>query len=308
MLSCPRLAKCDDRSEVAKTNSRGGPEQWFTRSTLDSFGLAGITFDFFVDWNTDHCADEIWIKRLSSLDPAGFLAQGPASLTQALALLGDDLNLVSRFAAAHKLSAFYQVFCEDVDWAKTPGEILQANIAEGVFSKLELRSLTETMDRIRQLSGGRVRIGPKGLIYGTSTLECYLSHTDALWPGDVDCVLIETSSGRVRAILEYKKHNLESRIEDQSLINYYPRPDARKYDRLALLRDRLGGDVPIFVIYYSTDPKVGTVKIDYVTGPCFDLRPTAFSLVHRATRDNETFGKAIIDMLLPKMRMAKTVE
>ena len=61
------------------------------------------------------------------------------------------------------------------------------------------------------------------------------------------------TSGRHRcllAILEFKKHSSNQKypnLEDQTLSNYYPTPDGRKYDRLSLLGKQLRNSVDTVV-------------------------------------------------------------
>lgn len=122
---------------------------------------------------------------------------------------------------------------------------------------------------IQQRSGGPIRVGRKGLRFGTSRLECYLSHTDAAWPGDADLVVYDAgSSCQPTAIIELKKHTRHSTLPflEQRLENYYPKPDGRKYDRLIALANHLSDRnvVPIFVLYYSTAPSVDYVILEKV--------------------------------------------
>ena len=117
-------------------------------------------------------------------------------------------------------------------------------------------TLGELMGLIRKHSGGPVRVGRKGLIYGTSRLECLLSKTDAAWPGDVDALLVDSASNfDAKAIFEFKKCTNRARVAfcDERLENYYPYPDKRKYDRLAYLGERMstGSTLPINIVFYS---------------------------------------------------------
>jgi hypothetical protein len=121
---------------------------------------------------------------------------------------------------------------------------------------------------IRSYSGGPIQIGSKGLIYGTSRLECYLSSTDSLYPGDVDLIVLNPNN-RPSAILEFKKHTLATNIREQKLSNYYPRPDGRKYDRLELLREFIsgdGGNVPLLVLYYPTNSAFTEGRLELLKG------------------------------------------
>ena len=68
VLSNPKLAKCDDRNVLPKSNKKyGNPDLWFDTSLLEKNRLYGCTFDFFIDWSKNKCDDEIWIKKI--VDP-----------------------------------------------------------------------------------------------------------------------------------------------------------------------------------------------------------------------------------------------
>ncbi len=156
--------------------------------------------------------------------------------------------------------------------------MLKIHIGQQSAGAFEVISLDNVKDSIRALSGGPVTIGTKGLIYGTSALECYLSQSDALWPGDVDSVLWSHTTNSAVALLEFKKHTLTTPISSQELSSYYPNPDGRKYNRLAVLRDHLSANLPLFVIYYPTNTMHDTIKIERVVGPYGGLRASKNSV------------------------------
>ena len=48
--------------------------------------------------------------------------------------------------------------------------------------------------------------------------------------------------------------------------NYYPSQDRKKYDRLSLFAYYFSTEVPIFNIYYPTNPKVTEIKVERIMG------------------------------------------
>lgn len=302
VLTRPKLARCDNRYQLAKVNPQvGEPERWLTPQVLGAFGYVGISFDFFVNWSTLRCADEVWIKRISSIDTAQLDRAGAEYIKQAAASMGDDLYAIHDFAHSYGLLAFYRIFRDSVDWASVPEAILRAEITDTGLGHLKLQSLQEVMDAIRLLSGGPVTMGYKGLMYGTSTLECYLSGTNALWPGDVDSVLWNPLTKKAVAILEFKKHTLSSPIGDQCLSNYYPRPDGRKYNRLALLRNRLGKHIPLIIVYYPTDTRHDTIKLERVSGEYSTLTSSASRTINYKGKTSAALGYAVLQTALSLM-------
>jgi hypothetical protein len=288
MFIRPFLAKCNDRAIKAKHNAiAGSPEDWFTSLVLSQFGLMSVSFDFFVNWELDEISPEIWIKRL--VNPA--YTKHRVSLEDIQNGL-DELEGTSfretfvRFATQNRFSPKFLYWRESNNWHHEQSRIVKISFdAQANCKGADVLNLSMLMDQIRTFSGGPVSIGKKGLFYGTSTLECFLSQTDALWPGDVDQIWIDQNYHPV-AILEFKKHNLSTPIQNQCLSNYYPRPDARKYNRLAILRDYFQKEVPLLVLYYSTNPSVSSIKVEMIRGSIMNLTSVNACLLNSATMND----------------------
>lgn len=296
VLSQPKHARCDNRRLLARVNPvLGEPEKWLTDLVLQSRGYAKISFDFFVNWRTMRCSDEIWIKRISSIDVSLLCDAGNEYLAESVRDAGDDLQAIHDFAQSQQLRAFYQIFRDDVDWLSSPEAILGAEVVSAGFGETRLQSLRELIAHIRMIRGGPVNIGAKGLTYGSSTLECFLSRTNDIWPGDVDCVLWSTASRQIHAIVEFKKHTLANPVREQQLGNYYPRPDGRKYDSLALLRDRLDARIPLLIVYYPTNAGDREIKIERVSGACGALRSTDDQVVSTTRRQGAELGSELLN-------------
>ncbi|WP_242929025.1 hypothetical protein [Pontibacter vulgaris] len=285
MLIKPFLAKCGDRTSLPKEHPTGGsPDDWFDNNLLLQNKLFGITFDFFVDWNTtpNRITPSIWIKRILNQDYT--YSQLIEDLeVQLINEFGQNyLERVISFAQSNHLDAQILIYRDDSDWSDELSKILVVYPSKNKGGQIVLHhsliNIKQLKDRIKVYSGGAVQIGAKGLIYGTSKLECYLSSTDSLYPGDVDSIILDDSNEPV-ALLEYKKHTLDSPISDQNIAKYYPNPDARKYNRLAILKEYLsnikGHDIPIIVIYYPTNPKFITGKLELLKGSVGNLSAKA---------------------------------
>ena len=130
-------------------------------------------------------------------------------------------------------------------------------IVHGEPEGLTIRTypLAKLKTSIKRHSGGPVLVGSKGLILGTSAIECFLSHTDAAYPGDADAVVVD-EHGLVRHVIEYKKHTVLGPINEHLAQCYYPTPDGRKYRRLdALVSDFNRADhtdANLVIFYFST--------------------------------------------------------
>ena len=296
MLRKPVLARCDDRSRMAQQNHvYGGPEDWLTSKTLAAYRVAPLSFDFFINWSVNPVSAqrELWVKRISDV-PVEHL--GHADLSAGAVLCGDDLHALQAFADRHQFDVRYVVFRDGVDWQRSPEKILVATLRGGGFDSVSLHRQAEIEDAVKHFSGGPVYIGNKGLTYGTSTLECHLAkNSDALWPGDADSVLWNDQEGAF-AVLEFKKHNLPTPIADEHIQKYMAK-DARKWRRLALLRDRLGPNVILVCVYYSTSSTVHEVKVERLAGSPTGLRAAHNTVVNIAGLSAEQIGHAIINAL-----------
>lgn len=277
-LNKPFLAKCSNRSSMPRSNDKyGGPDDWFNLVLLEQNNLFGISFDFFVDWSKNVADNEIWIKYI--LDNKVSYDEFIADCNQ---ILITDIGFREiagfyNFCRKQNLNPFYLVFNDDQDWTSETSSVLKVQVTsinednkniESSVSEVKIQELREV---IKQKSGGPVKIGSKGLIYGTSLLECYLSKSDSLYPGDMD-MLIYNSDFEVIAIIEYKKHNLNTPISEQKLGNYYPYPDGRKYNRLQIIRNMLKVKTPILVLYYPTKTHFKEGRLELIDGELNKLK------------------------------------
>lgn len=250
----PQQARCDDRKILTKGPN---PQDWIASALPCGWAFYG--FHFFVNWkvNPPTLGSEVWLTRLIHFSGG----ENPQTVTEA--------SILSMFKASADLSTFESLarFCQEyrqvVRMILLP-EISAAalndqspvwsivNNADGslVVSKLSLIWLKA---EIQKNSGGPVWVGSKGLTYGTSAVECMLSKTDSLYPGDVDAVIVDHKNV-ARCIIEYKKHTIDDAIGNHLVNKYYPKPDGRKYQRLQLLVShyRTYKPVPFMVLYYST--------------------------------------------------------
>lgn len=276
MLAKPILAKCSDRALLPKSHpTTGSPEIWLSNSILVKNQLFGISFDFFVDWsnNPPVLMPTIWIKRILLNNHSYQDIINDIENVIQKEFTEEYLERLTSFSIRYKLSVQLVIFQDDYDWSNEESNILlvtlERNDPKKIDYKHSLYTIANFKKEIQTNSGGPVQVGAKGLIYGTSRLECYLSTTTSAYPGDVDLILLD-SQNDVKAILEFKKHTLAGPITGQKLSNYYNGPDKRKYDRIAILRDHFDPDltkIPIIIVYYPTQESIKNLKVELVGGP-----------------------------------------
>ena len=304
MLNIPILALCNNRKVLAKKHPYSGePEDWIADTYLEQHGLMRFTFDFFVHWATGSIPNQLWIKRVveESFDPWPITSSREISNAIYQCDNEEKVKNLCEFADRYDMSCHYFLFKESPHPRRPPAPIIEVTFNEsGSVVDIQEVELSILIECIQQLRGGPASVGSKGLIYGSTSLECFLSKTSAIWPGDADLVLTD-SSFTPHAIIEFKKHTLNSPISNQKLSNYYPKRDARKYDSLAFFRDHFNDStstLPIIVVYYAIKPFFRQVKLERVEGAAGDLRATHSELVSLPNASDEHSCRDFVARLL----------
>ncbi|MBB6240009.1 hypothetical protein HDC90_004671 [Pedobacter sp. AK013] len=305
MLKNPELALCSNRNVLPKRNERSGsPEDWFSNDLLLKKGLIGVNFDFFVDWsgNPNVLTPVIWIKQVLSDGKvyADFLANIKGNIINRF---GEEfVRKLFQFSLNSALQLSFIILEDKQDWNNSESKVCLTSVLEDFNFNTELLTIGAFKSVIQTYSGGAVRIGNKGLIYGTTNLECALSKTDSAYPGDLDMLLLD-ENGIPVAIFEFKKHTLSADVSRQTLSNYYPNPDGRKYDRLAIFKEyilaKLGHDIPIILLFYPTNPLAEYGRAEVLTGSPGGLKAKAGGKFRLPQDNSENEYERIIN-LIPK--------
>lgn len=266
------LAQCQNRSIGPKENqSSGGPDDWFNNKILSSFDIEGYTFDFFIDWTKNEVTQEVWFK-LPYEEVAGINGdEFKKRIIEDIEEYWTTTYFKNMFEFLEKINMkfYFILFDDNQNWGNSNSFIykVQLNKKHGKLSiRFKKFTISDFKDEIRMLSGGPTLMGQKRLIYGTSKLECYLSTTNDLYPGDADLILTDSQQFPI-VLIEFKKHTKTTPMEEQKISNYYPRPDGKKYNRLNFLQNYIidqGYDIPFFVLYYPTDKKHDKWKLESI--------------------------------------------
>ena len=253
-----QLARCSDRKALAR-----GPDMVeFARNILPrNWNL--ISFHFIVNWSTT--AGSIGKTCLvTKLLKIGDKLQADKILVNDIRSTVEKSKLLVELREAKKVLTRYG----KRTWGLVLPEIPVAQISEEtaiwLVKERDDRRVDVTpwnvgklMQFLREERDGCVSLGTKGLIYGTSAIECYLAKTGDIFPGDADAVLTD-EEGKINKIIEFKKHTRSDRIGNHLASNYYPKPDGRKWKALrALWRNIVefdGEDVDLIILYYSIKP------------------------------------------------------
>lgn len=133
--------------------------------------------------------------------------------------------------------------------------------------KINLNDLERGINMLRGFSFKCV----KDLKSASSNVECYLANnTTNPWPGDIDALLYNNINQRFEAIIEFKTHNIDSPVENES-IGKYGQEDWRRFNVLFDLIDNFDKTMSyrpkLFFIVWGTkadSPNHANIKIDLI--------------------------------------------
>ena len=249
-----RLAHCDNR---AATVAGPDPGQWI-RAALPE-GRTFTTFHYIVKWDQRPYAvsETCLVTRLLDLgtaESADQVTRQDIATAFKRSTAPAELNLAKRILEPYGKKPVALLLPEH------PAEPIRWNTPVWAISKAQpepddIRSsrVSRLADAIKKHRGSPAHVGAKGLTYSTSQVECFLSRTQDIFPGDADC-LIADAQNRIRFLIEYKKHTQQGSIADHLACRYYPRQDSRKYRALQALVDDLTTNEPpteLHVLYYK---------------------------------------------------------
>ena len=271
-ISQLRLARCGNRSQVV-----GGPDptNWLLPSLPEGWSIC--SFHYFVDWATNPLAvaGPVLLTRLVEFD----YAESPGTVDAERVLdafrrsgFGTQFEELRAVCANYGKEAKV-VLLPECDEKQITTETPIWTIVHGEPEGLTIRThpLAKLKTSIKRHSGGPVPVGSKGLILGTSAIECFLSRTDAAYPGDADAVVVD-AHGLVRHVIEYKKHTVSGPINEHLAQRYYPAPDGRKYRRLDALVSEFNRadhtDANLSILYYSTSQRQVRLQVVGNLGAC----------------------------------------
>lgn len=303
----PALALCSDRTRLAKENPKiSGPDFWMPIVASKTENLCSVSFDYFINWKNLRLDREFWLKCPISTSVIPNWKDLDDNEISTLLRRHEPFRALVSFSGANNASASAIIFDDSQDWSSSDSELIVAHWPKNENTGKDLTvsriNIENIKDAIRSKSGGPIKIGQKGLVYGTSRLECFLSTTNSLWPGDADLVICERNSIRPLALIEFKKHTEKSSIkfQGQRLSNYYPSPDRRKYDRLSLLSEQIisTSKVKLFTIYYSTNPLELQIKIEEIVGTSGALASGRETQVSIQPSDQEVGYRSVLENIL----------
>lgn len=258
-LGKPVLAKCIDRSQEAYDPVK--PDEIISQALKKRRQICStFSFNFFINWEEGKFADHFWFTRLLKYKQT---IPSVEQIKQAF-MLSDhyfDLLSLSHFAIQFGVHVNGVVLPEPQNITEitenTPAWMIELREGKNHLNVQET-NLKELQEKMAVIRGNRFTpMGRKGLNYGSSAVECWLSTRGNIYPGDCDLLL--ACNNQPKLIVEFKKHTKRMQpIEDHLAEKYYNNgSDFRKYESLFLLRDffeEKGITVPILVVYYSVNP------------------------------------------------------
>lgn len=263
-----RQAPCNDRNQPTVGPN---PNEWLEPALPE--GWQTFTFQYFVQWNhtPPTVGRTILLSQLVILEPGEevlnitdqdllkqFNESGTRTEWNALQ------NCLGRYGKNVVPVLLPEVALLSIT-DETPFWSVKSDQAAGTeITKSNVRDLKKAIRRHR---GGAATIGSKGLTFGTSAIECHLSHTEDIFPGDADAVIVDENR-IVKHIIEYKKHTVAQPIANHLVTRYYPSRDGRKYQAIQALASDLNeeqtGHIPMTVFYFTNKPPY-TTRLQEIT-------------------------------------------
>lgn len=186
----------------------------------------------------------------------------------------------------YSLNLQYIIFYDNVDWHTVNQKIFVVsfkNKKNKIKSKVKLLTKTEFEKYLFSIQNESMVMN-KPLIYSTTNLERYLSdmcqrelcpQKRAIFPGDVDCLIYKEN--KVRYLIEFKKHTIKGKIENQSFKKYWDK-DKKKYTALASLAKYFHLNYFINLIY-STFDDINKIKLEIISSNLKLLKTKIISFI-----------------------------
>lgn len=258
-------APCGNRVRSNATKDMD-PSPWLTKALSPKWKV--YSFHFFVNWKSwpPTIPNTAFLTRLVEFDqnedPAAVDTQQILNAFKESKFHVESENLGLVCSKYNKeLVTILLPERKTITWDTPYWRISRDNHGELKASKYDLHHLAQS---IRTIRGSNEPLGRKGLRLGTSAVECFLSKTDAIYPGDVDAIIVDENR-QIRHIIEFKKHTLAEPISQHLAAKYYSRGnDKRKYqsiDALSLDVNRLQDSKATSVIFYYSIRKPHKIRL-----------------------------------------------
>ena len=251
-----RLAPCANRRKPVNDPD---PSRWLYPALPTGWKV--YSFHFSINWLQETPTVDGPFLMCRLVEP-GQKAISNEEAVQELLTLFQNSHEIDYFHGLMNVSNLYErnltliLLPEDMNKKVTDATIFWT-ITKDEKEDLAIRnhSVRTLKEAIRRRHGVPTREGGKGMKLGTSAVECYLSTSWDIFPGDADAIIVDESD-RIRHLVEYKKHTISDKIDNHLAQKYYQDSDPRKYQSLQALTEDINrqppGDVRLTIFYYST--------------------------------------------------------
>ncbi|HAX97429.1 MAG TPA: hypothetical protein DCY12_00665 [Candidatus Atribacteria bacterium] len=301
------LAECENRKKIAETKI--DPMIWIKKGLSDNYSV--MSFQFFVDWNKNpyEVTGPLWVSFLVEASKGiNFEEISSQEIIEVykktnISNLLEKLTIFSnRLKTSAECILLSEMEVNEISESNPVWIVTQTENKEGshFIKKINLKKLSS---KIKENRKGSASLGSKGLIYGTSAIECWLSKTPNLYPGDCDCLIFYNDIPV--SIIEFKKHTLKTPISNNLANKYYPIPDGRKYDSLFALKKKIDAsfnlDIPFSIVYFSTKFNGYRVQVIEKGNNALNIVSDTKDLDYKNYNDQVLIqiGKKILEEVLP---------
>ena len=236
----------------------------------DNEDYSVITIDGFIV-NAKNAVNGVF-KKLEKLDEANNEKIEVTSITSVIS--ENEILLIKQLAQVFECQ-FY-LFVWPINFPvgyDQEQKLIQSFTFQVEGDKIEIKTrkqltLTELENGISTLRGKSFSF-VKQMNSASSNVECHLANnTTNPWPGDIDALIYSHKTKRYEIILEFKTHNIDTPIQNES-IGKYGQEDWRRFNVLFDLIDnfqiRLNYRPTLIFIVWGTNeqsPNHSNIKID----------------------------------------------
>ena len=278
----------------------------FDENCLKSQGLYGVTFNFFITWNTDFKTGDmnrnIWIKKEVDVNGNGFESINEKTFIDSLLTNEPQLLKKKAFFDRYELDLSHMVIKKLPLVQPDPDSKVAVKVTYDGSYHTETISYDDIKKAILEYTGSPISMG-KPLNYYETELEKILSQdrnnnqegkaNPAPFPGDCDLLLYDDNY-TCKAIIEFKKRTNKGSnipIADQTISNFL-KQDRIKYQRLNLLRmyfEKKGNtSIPLLNVFYSVadDEDKNKIKIEEIAPNLTNGKSNIFTLEDKDISSN----------------------
>lgn len=247
MFRKPKLKNGNQQEIISKF--LGSSEDW----------NLGLSFDYFIDWsqNPPKLNNVYYIKNCFNNK---FNIETDLELLKENNILELEKFNIDCFKDKKLVTLNFNEFQFSEDML-----IVCSKLKDNQINTVNI-TLNNLKSNIIKNTGKKFTIGSKGLIWYTTMLEKGLSTSEACYPGDCDCLMLNDNNEPI-GIIEFQKrtNNEQTFLNEYMFENLYYGNQKIKFDRLMILaKEFTDKHIPLYILHYHTSDNVKKIALEEI--------------------------------------------